>query len=187
MTPALLWLLIMTDAILLKIVNYTNEKITLFLTALGDQLNINGNNKKTQYGLTSLLGVRAFYGLLYLRGALQLNLRLVDDVWYHESANNIFAATMQRQRFTLLMRVMSFDDYKTRKDRRQSDKFCPFREFFEAVNCSFLKLRNPSAHLYPYRGRIGFKQYNPSKPAKYGLLFQSLCDSSVQYMYYCLP
>ena len=100
---------------------------------------------------------------------------------------------MQRQRFTFLMRVISFDDYKTRKDRWQSDKFCPFREFFEAVNCSFLKLRKPSAHLaidetlYPYRGRIGFKQYNPSKPAKYGLLFRSLCDSNVQYMYFCLP
>ena len=72
-------------------------------------------------------------------------------------------------------------------------EFFPFREFFEFVNNTFLKLRKPSPHLaidetlYSYRGRIGFKQYNPSKPAKYGLLFRSLCDSLVQYMYYCLP
>ena len=41
--------------------------------------------------------------------------------------------------------------------------------------------------LHPYRGVIGFKQYNPKKPAKYGLLYRSLCDSSVSYIYYTLP
>ena len=41
--------------------------------------------------------------------------------------------------------------------------------------------------LYPYRGDIGFKQYNPNKPAKYGLLYRSLCDSSIPYTYYSLP
>ena len=41
--------------------------------------------------------------------------------------------------------------------------------------------------LYPYRGSIGFKQYNLSKPAKYGLLYRSLCDSSVSYIYYTFP
>ena len=35
--------------------------------------------------------------------------------------------------------------------------------------------------------RIGFKQYNPSKPAKYGLLYCSLCDSSICYTYFTLP
>ena len=54
-------------------------------------------------------------------------------------------------------------------------------------------MRRPSAYLavdetlYPYRGRIGFKQYNPSKPAKYGLLYHSLCDASVPYTYFTLP
>ena len=100
---------------------------------------------------------------------------------------------MSRHHFTFLMRIISFDDDSSRKERWKSDKFAPFREFFEAINSSFLKLRKPSAHLaidetlYPQRGRIGFKQYNPSKPAKYGLLFRSLCDSVVQYMYFCLP
>ena len=45
----------------------------------------------------------------------------------------------------------------------------------------------PSAFLaleetfYPYRGHIGFKQYNPNKPAKYGFIYRSLCDASVSY------
>ena len=31
------------------------------------------------------------------------------------------------------------------------------------------------------------KQYNPSKPAKYGLLYRSLCDAVVPYTYITLP
>ena len=30
--------------------------------------------------------------------------------------------------------------------------------------------------LYPYRGKIEIKQYIPSKPAKYGLLYRNLYD-----------
>ena len=41
--------------------------------------------------------------------------------------------------------------------------------------------------LYSYCGAIGFKQYNPNKLAKYGLLFCSLCDSSTSYTYFTLP
>ena len=40
--------------------------------------------------------------------------------------------------------------------------------------------------LYPYRGCIGFKQYNPSKPAKYSLLYRSPRDSTTTYTYFTL-
>ena len=55
------------------------------------------------------------------------------------------------------------------------------------------RYRNPLPYvsvdetLYPYRGRIGMKQQNPSKPVKYGLLYQSLCDAKVPYTYSTLP
>ena len=65
-------------------------------------------------------------------------------------------------------------------------------EIFEAMNSRNASMRCPSAllavdeTLYPYRGHIGFKQYNPQKPAKYGLLYRSLCDSTVTYTYFSL-
>ena len=55
------------------------------------------------------------------------------------------------------------------------------------------RMRHPSPllaideTLYPYHGHLGFKQYNPNKLAKYGLLHPSLCDSSIPYTYYSLP
>ena len=60
------------------------------------------------------------------------------------------------------------------------------------MNIRNAKMRYPSAllaideTLYPYRGYIGFKQYNPNKPAKYGLLYRSLCDATIPYTYFSL-
>ena len=61
------------------------------------------------------------------------------------------------------------------------------------MNVQNVKYRFPSPllaideTLYPYRGAIGFKQYNLNKPANYGLLYHSLCDSSTLYTYFTLP
>ena len=41
--------------------------------------------------------------------------------------------------------------------------------------------------LYPYRGSIKLRQYNPNKPAKYGLLYRSISDSTIPYTYFTLP
>ena len=64
---------------------------------------------------------------------------------------------------------MQFDDCGTRPDRWKQDKFACLRDLFESINEMFVKLRVPSEHLaidetlYPYRGRIGFRQYNPQQ------------------------
>ena len=61
------------------------------------------------------------------------------------------------------------------------------------MNVGYAKCRYPSPMLsvdetlYLYRGAIGFKQYNSDKPGKYGLLFRSVCDSTITYTYYTLP
>ena len=66
------------------------------------------------------------------------------------------------------------------------------RETFEAKSSRNASMGCPSASLavdetlYPYMGHIGFKQYNPQKSAKYGLLYRSLCDSTETYNYFSL-
>ena len=37
--------------------------------------------------------------------------------------------------------------------------------------------------LYSMRNQIGFKQYNPDKPAKYGMLFKSLNSAGIPYLH----
>ena len=100
---------------------------------------------------------------------------------------------MSLNRFSFITHFLQFDDRSTREERKKYDKFPCFRDFFEKVNESNAKASYPSPFLaivqtlYPYRGHINFKQYNPSKPAKYEMLYRCLCDLSVQYTYFTLP
>ena len=100
---------------------------------------------------------------------------------------------MPHSRFKFISRFIILDDKASRAERWKTDKFACMRELFELMNVGNTKCRYPSAMLsvdeilYPNRGAIGFKQYNPNKPAKYGLLFRSLCDTTTTYKFYTLP
>ena len=69
------------------------------------------------------------------------------------------------------------------------DRFAAIRVLFEVVNRNCLKHVIPSEYpsidepLYPMRNQVSMKQYNPNKPAKYGLLFKSLNDARFPYTY----
>ena len=39
----------------------------------------------------------------------------------------------------------------------------------------------------PAMAALVLKQYNANKPAKYGLLYRSLCDANIPYTYFSLP
>lgn len=88
---------------------------------------------------------------------------------------------------------ITFDDKISQNERWKYEKFAFIHEFFEKVNKNNASIRYPSSSLamnetlYLYRGRIGIKQYNPSKAAKYELLYRSLCDYTITYSYFTLP
>lgn len=180
--------LFIDDQLLEKIVQYTNRSIQNF------RAEINPDRKKHLHiDDVDIVDIRAFFGILYLRAAKRVNLQNMRTIWYHESSMELFDACMSLNRFQFISRFITFDDKPTRGERWVYDKYACFREFFEAVNINYAMGRHPSPHLaidetlYPYRGAIGFKQYNPSKPAKYGLLIRSLCDAEVPYTYFSLP
>ena len=131
--------------------------------------------------------------MLYLRAALQLNIFRTREIFFAESSHKIFAATMSCNRFAFLTRFLEFDNKETRRQRWREDKFAAICEFFKKMNKNNRRCRNPlpfvsvDETLYPYRGRIVMEQYNPSKPAKYELLYRSLSDAKVPYRYSSLP
>ena len=142
---------------------------------------------------TDLIGLKALIGSLYLKAALQLNIFKTRAIFFHESSHEIFAATMSYSRFGFLIRFLEFDDKETWWHQWREEKFAAICEFFMKMNENNGRCRNPLPYmsvdetLYPYRGRIGMKQYNPSEPAKYGLLYRSFCDAKVPYTYSTLP
>ena len=68
-------------------------------------------------------------------------------------------------------------------------KICSFREIFEEFNENCGKFLVPDEYLsldetlHPTRRQISFKQFNPSQPAKYGILYKSInpCRYSFNY------
>ena len=100
---------------------------------------------------------------------------------------------MSYRRFYFLTHYLSFDDYTARQERFKHDKYACYREVFEMLNKQNATMRTPSQYLtidetlYPYRGQIGIKVYNPSKPVRYDLLIISICDAELPNTYFSLP
>ena len=100
-----------------------------------------------------------------------------EVIWNHESAHDVIGATMSLHRFKFICCLITFDDKETRNDRWKTDKFAYMRELFEDMNERKARMRHPypllviDETLHPYCEHIGFKQYNPNKPATYYLLY----------------
>ena len=100
---------------------------------------------------------------------------------------------MSLKRFHFLKRIIEFDDKASREERWEIHNFACIRDIFETLNEKNASMRSPSPYLaideilYPHRISIGILQYNPRKPARYRLLYRSLCDAVVTYTYYTLP
>ena len=86
-----------------------------------------------------------------------------------------------------LLSTLTFDDPATRKEKWPYDRFAAARPIFEMLNSNTSKYLLPSLYLsidetpYPMRHQIAFRQYNLSKPHRYGLLLKSLNDASFPY------
>ena len=137
--------------------------------------------------------ILAFIGLLYLRGLARM---CNHDVKYLYSAlmgPQRFGATMSKNRFQFLYACISFDDLSTRQARWKHDRFAAIRELFEIFGENCCKHVIPDEYLsldktlYPMRTSIGFKQFIPSKPAKYNLLFKSINAVRCSYTFAITP
>ena len=117
----------------------------------------------------------------------------IRNLFRHKSSPDIFQACISYIRFFFLCHAISIDNFGTRRARWKHDKYACFREIFELLNIRNATMRIPPIYLtvdetlYPYRGATGIRTYNPSKPARYGLLIISLSDAEVPYSYMSLP
>ncbi|KAL1276358.1 hypothetical protein QQF64_035981 [Cirrhinus molitorella] len=121
--------------------------------------------------------VEAFIGLLILARVFKSHDEATRSLWHGEMGRAIFRATMSLTDFEKLSRVLRFDDKSTRAARRETDKLAPIRELWEKWVERLPMMYNPGLNvtvdecLLGFRGRCPFKQYMPSKPAKYGLKY----------------
>ena len=91
--------------------------------------------------------MKAFIGIFYVRAALKVNIHNSNQIWYHKSSNDLFAATMSLKRFPFLTRFIEFDDKASTEERWQFDKFACIRDFSEIVNEKNASMTSPSPYL----------------------------------------
>ena len=84
-TEVSIWKLFFTDDILAKILDNTNRNIERYISINRDTINF---GKYTYIKRLEMLELKAFIGLIYLRGASKKNLMKVEDVFMHESASD---------------------------------------------------------------------------------------------------
>lgn len=130
----------------------------------------------------------SFVGLLILAGAQRAGHQNLEDLWDQSGFGiEIFYTTMSLKRFLFLLRCLRFDDVRNRTERRALDKMAAFRNIFETFekNCqkhySVGEYTTVDEQLVAFRGKCPFRQYIPSKPAKYGVKILTLCDSTTWY------
>lgn len=135
----------------------------------------------------------AYIGLLLLAGVYRSSNEATTSLWDEYKGRHLFRATMSLKKFKMISRVIRFDDRETRQRRRSNDKFAAIRELWDKWVEILPNLFNPEAYvtvdeqLIAFRGKCPFRQYMPSKPAKYGIKFWILCDTDTCYVWNIQP
>ncbi|XP_041981601.1 piggyBac transposable element-derived protein 4-like [Aricia agestis] len=163
---------------------HTNEKIStsnLLENRTGDKLD------STRAGVTRA-ELKALFGLLLLAGLYRSGRQNTEDLWATDGTGiEVFRLTMSRNRFMFLLEKLRFDDMYSRAERAKYDKLAPIREVFEyfVTNCqnsfSPYEYLTLDEELVAFRGRCPFRQYIPSKPAKYGIKIYALVDNKTYF------
>ena len=168
-------LLFMTEEIMQKIEDYSNRSVDNLVQSMSPSQREYARTKMSWVKKTSVSELKAYFGLMILRGAYQWSKMDVTKIW---DEIPIFKATMSYRRFYFLNRFIAFDDKETRSARWRMDRGAAVREIHEMWNDTLAKAvyvgkdATIDEALYADRGEISFKVYLPNKPAKYGLLFK---------------
>lgn len=130
--------------------------------------------------------LRAYVGLLILAGVYRSRHESSLSLWGDKCRRDIFRATMSMKRFYHIGGALRFDDKLTRP-RCREDKLAAFRTVWDLWSNRLELLFNPGRdvcvdeQLVPFRGRCKFKQYIPTKPARYSLKIWAVCDVETSY------
>ena len=164
---------IINSVIVAKIVCYTNIRL--------NEKNLEPMSETELY---------AFFGLMLLFGVTKKSHVDIHEIWSKDSVHHMdyATATMPRDRFIAISKNIVFDNIELRAGVRINRKFAKMEEIFDIFKNNIFVLLMPGAHLcvdetlFSFRGKCSFRQYMPSKPAKYGIKFWVLVDVVSSYV-----
>uniref|UniRef100_A0A3P8SVH4 PiggyBac transposable element-derived protein domain-containing protein n=1 Tax=Amphiprion percula TaxID=161767 RepID=A0A3P8SVH4_AMPPE len=161
----------------------TEEMIQLLCT----HTNLHGRRRCEDWRDVDEVEMRAYIGILILAGVYHSRHEATCGMWNDKTGRAIFRATMPLYRYTQISSNIRFDDKLTRLGRFRDDKLAAFRVLWEKWFARLPLLFNPGVdvcvdeQLVGFKGRCGFRQYMPNKPAKYGIKIWVTCDVATSY------
>ena len=131
--------------------------------------------------------LHAYFGVLILAGVFRSKGESTESLWDAETGRELFRATMSLGNFHKISRIIRIDNRDDRPARKQRDKLAAIRTVWDKWVHRLPLFYNPGPNvtideqLMPFRGRCPFRQYIPSKPAKYGIKIWAACDATSSY------
>ena len=180
------WELYMSEDVLNKITEHTNESIQEALDALRITQQ---TSKNTHFRLTDNVEIKALFGLMYFRGLEGKSKHKSSRLWQKGIGHPVFGAVMSRNRFKFLLGRLRFENHAVKRRKWKNDRFAAFRDVFEMFNENCSRYLWPSANgcidesLVPMRIRSLMRCYIKTKPARYGLQYRSYCEVAFPYTY----
>lgn len=139
----------------------------------------------------SKVEIKAFVGIHIFMSIVQLPCYKLywstDSLYRIPSVSNI----MTRDRFSKILQYFHCNDSLSNPPKGQDghDKLHHVRNIFDAVQQNLVNNYRPHRDvavdeaMIPFRGRIGYRQYLPAKPCKFGVKVWELADSTNGYVY----
>lgn len=175
------WKILFNPDMIANIVVHTNEEISR------QKVKYNQNTRYVQF--TEESEILAFIGILYIAGARKDAHFSIREMFSNEGPK-IYRCIMSEPRFNFLLCCLRFDDKNLRDCR---DKFAPIRQLWEQFINNCTESYTPYEYctideqLLGFRGNCPFRVYIASKPDKYGIKINTMCDSRTYYMISALP
>ncbi|KAJ1110029.1 hypothetical protein NDU88_007384 [Pleurodeles waltl] len=181
--------LFMADVFLEEIVKQTNLYAAQYLR--DNAARLKPQSRATQWVPTYLKEMKTFLGLTFLMGLIRKP--SLASYWFTSPlmATAIFPATMTRNPYLLLLRMLHFVDNALAlpRDHPDCDRLFKIRPVLDHFVDRFSEVYVPGKEisvdesLVLFKGCLVFKQYIPSKRARYGIKLYMLSESSTGYVY----
>ncbi|XP_051913269.1 piggyBac transposable element-derived protein 4-like [Hippocampus zosterae] len=154
-----------------------------------EMTNLQGLRTSNRWSLLTPQELRAYIGLLLLAGVYRSRHEATSSLWGEKTGRPLFANAMSHRRFAEINGMLRFHNVQKPK-QHHANKLSPISELWSRWNFRLQKMYNVGRdvcvdeQLIAFRGRCNFKQYMPSKPAKYGIKIWALCDAQTSYAYH---
>nr|BAF82020.1 piggyBac transposase Uribo1 [Xenopus laevis] len=174
-----------TEASLQDMVHFTNLYAEQYLASHP----LPGYSRAHAWYPTNVGEIKRFLALTLAMGLVERN--TLASYWDTTTVLSIplFSAVMPRNRYQILLRFLHFNDNAAAVPPNEPghDRLYKLRPLIDSLSQRFAEVYTPSQNicvdesLLLFKGRLRFRQYIPSKRARYGMKFYKLCESSTGY------